>query len=420
MQVRALAAGGAGVADLPDGRVVFVQRTAPGDRARIRVEKSRPRWAEGTLLRLLEASPDRVAPPCRFYDGCGGCRFQHVPYALQLEWKRRFVSDALERIGGLTGVAVSPVVGSPREYGYRSRVTFTLRRLRGGYVVAGYHALARPAHVIDVDGPCLLADDTLNATWAGLRTGWGDGARLLPPGGRLKLTLRRAEAGTELLVEGGEPGWNADAILSSVPGLSAVWHVPQESEESADLLAGAEGEGGGVSFEQVNREAAELLRAHVMSTVATRFDTAGTAVDAYCGEGVYGRALAAAGWRVTGIEADPAAAPPQAPDGFSIVEGLVEDHLAAALPADLVVLNPPRSGLHPDVPSRVLANPPAVLVYVSCDPGTLARDLGALSPGFIVEDVTGFDLFPQTAHVETVAVLSRRAAPTPGTQGESS
>jgi 23S rRNA (uracil1939-C5)-methyltransferase len=416
--VRALAAGGAGVADLPDGRVVFVQRTAPGDRARIRVEKSRPRWAEGTLVRLLEAAPERVEPPCTFYDRCGGCRLQHVPYPLQLEWKRRFVADALERIGGLPGTVVQSVVPSPRAYGYRSRVTFTLRRLRGGHVVAGYHALSRPAHVIDVDGPCLLADDALNETWAALRSGWGDGARLLPPGGRIRLTLRRADSGIELLVEGGEAGWDADALLSAVPGLSAVWHLAGDSEDVAELRGGVEGAGGGTSFEQVNREAADLLRAHVLRVVSARFRSPGTAADAYCGDGVYGRALAVEGWKAIGIEAAPAAALPEAPGDFSLVTGLVEEHLAAALPVDLLILNPPRSGLHADVPGTVLANPPELLVYVSCDPGTLARDLRALSPGYAVEDVAGFDLFPQTAHVETVAVLARRDGATSNPQGE--
>jgi len=421
VDVRALASSGAGVADLPDGRVVFVQRTAPGDRARVGVVKSRPRWAEGTLLSLLEASPQRVEPPCAFYDECGGCQLQHVPYELQLEWKRRFVSDALERIGGVTGAPVEPVVSSPRAYGYRSRVTFTLRRLRGGHVVAGYHALGRPAHVIDVDGPCLLADDGLNATWAALRAGWGDGARLLPAGGRLRLTLRLADAGTELLVEGGEEGWDAEPLRRDVPALSAVWHLPRNGADGvAELHAGAEGEGGGVAFEQVNREAAGLLRAHVMGVVAARCSEPGTAVDAYCGDGVYGRALAAVGWTVRGIEADPAVVPSETPDGFALVTGLVEDHLAGALPADLLVLNPPRAGLDPAVPPQILADPPQTVVYVSCDPGTLARDLRALAPCYAVHAVAGFDLFPQTAHVETVAVLSRRDDATPGPQGEPS
>jgi 23S rRNA (uracil1939-C5)-methyltransferase len=420
VEVRALASSGAGVADLPDGRVVFVQRTSPGDRARVRVVKSRPRWAEGTLLRLVEAAPDRVDPPCGFYDRCGGCRLQHVPYPLQLEWKGRFVADALQRIGGLSNADVAPVSASPRTYGYRSRVTFTLRRLRGGHVVAGYHALDRPAHVIDVDGPCLLADDALNRTWAALRAGWGEGARLLPSGGRLRLTLRLADAGTELLVEGGEEGWDAGALQRGVPELSAVWHLARDVEGAAELRGGAEGEGGGVAFEQVNREAAALLRAHVLRVVSARYPVPGAAVDAYCGDGVYGRALAAEGWTVTGIEADPAAVPTELPDGFSLVTGLVEDHVARALPADLLVLNPPRAGLDPAVPPRILSDPPQIIVYVSCDPGTLARDVRALAPGYVVDDVAGFDLFPQTAHVETVAVLSRRDESASGPQGETS
>jgi 23S rRNA (uracil1939-C5)-methyltransferase len=421
VEVRSVASSGAGVADLPDGRVVFVQRTAPGDLARVDVIKSRPRWAEGTLRSLLAASPQRVEPPCAFYAECGGCRLQHLPYALQLQWKERFLSDALERIGGLSATPMAPVVPSPRAFGYRSRVTFTLRRLRGGHVVAGYHALGRPAHVIDVAGPCLLADEHLNETWGALRAAWGDGARLLPAGGRLRLTLRRSEDGTELLVEGGAEGWDAEPLRRDVPLLSAVWHRPRDGAEGvAELHAGMQGEGGGVAFEQVNREAAGALRAHVMSVVSRHCPVPGKAVDAYCGDGVYGRALAAAGWRVRGIEADLAALPPDPPDGVTFVTGRVEDHLVAALPVDLLVLNPPRGGLDAAVPPQILAEPPRTVIYVSCDPGTLARDLRALGPRYTVREVAGFDLFPQTAHVETVAVLVRGDEPEPGSQGEPS
>jgi len=135
----------------------------------------------------------------------------------------------------------------------------------------------------------------------------------------------------------------------------------------------------------------------------------GQAVDAYCGIGVYGRALARQGWRVQGIELDAdacAGARHGAPAGFTVREGRVEEHLSDALPADLVVLNPPRAGLDERIPPVLTRHRPGRIVYVSCDPATLARDVGRLRGAYSVTGLSSFDLFPQTSHVETVAVLS--------------
>ena len=410
--VRAVASGGAGVADLPDGRVVFVQRTAPGDLARVRIGKSRPRWAEASLERLIEAADERVEAVCPVYDTCGGCRLQHLPLEAQLTWKGRWVADALERIGGMPGVVPPEVVASPKAFGYRSRVTFPLRRLKGGYVVAGYHALGRPAHVIDVKA-CPLAEPPIDKVWSALRGGWGDRAGRLPDGGRLRLTLRSAEGGVEVLIEGGAPGWNAESLLEAVPGITAAWHRPGASEESDGrplLVAGEPTEGGGVSFEQANRAAADLLRAHVLRKIEEAYPEAGHAVDAYCGVGVYGRELSIRGWTAIGLESDPVAveeAKRGAPEGFTVRAGLVSELLSDVLPADVLVVNPPRQGLESGVVEAILDSPPRLLVYVSRDPGTLARDLKGLAERYALADIAAFDLFPQTAHVESVAVLSR-------------
>lgn len=415
--IRGIASGGSGVGDLPDGRVIFVPRTAPGDHARVRIEKSKARWAVGSLQRLLEEGPDRVKPMCPLYETCGGCQLQHLPYERQLEAKARFVSDSLQRIGGLGEVEHPQVVGSPRTEGYRNRVTYTLRRLPGGYVVAGFHALARPAHVIAVAGQCVLPSEELSRVWLKVRAGWGEGARNLPDTGRLRLTLRESAGGVELVVDGGPAGWDPTPLRELVPELVAVWHVPSEGDPSPALVGGESGPGGGTAFGQVNSEAADLLRAYVTevahgSPQATG-GSGGRAIDAYCGVGEYGRALALAGWTAQGIEVDPAAvreANSGAPDGFKAEVGRVEDGLSDLLPAELLVVNPPRSGLNAEVPPIILAQAPPRIVYVSCDPATLARDLGALSAAYEVESLRAFDLFPHTSHVETVAVLVRRRA----------
>jgi 23S rRNA (uracil1939-C5)-methyltransferase len=415
--VRDIAAGGSGIGDLPDGRVVFVPRTAPGDRARIRIEKSKPRWAVGSLQRLIEPGPDRVDAPCPLYAECGGCHLQHLPYERQLEAKARFVADALRRIGGIEHVQPPEVVGSPRIVQYRNRITFTLRRLRRGHVVAGFHALGRPAHVIDVHAECVLPASELRDAWVRLRAGWGAGARHLPGGGRLRLTLRLTSAGVELVVHGGERGWDPGPLTLEVQCLSAVWHVHSGAVEKPTLVAGVSGPGGGTAFVQVNAEAAALLRFHVMDV--TRSDrpdgetapSAGLAIDAYGGTGEYGRALARAGWTVVAVESDGAAveeAAADAPVGFEAVVGRVEDRLADLLPAGLLLVNPPRAGLHADIPAIINSQPPPRLVYVSCDPATLARDVRALADQYDLTSLRCFDLFPQTAHIESVAVLSSR------------
>jgi 23S rRNA (uracil1939-C5)-methyltransferase len=408
--VRGIAAGGAGVADLPDGRVVFVPRTAPGDRASIRLVKSRPRWAEGALEHLDAPSDERRDALCPLYDECGGCQLQHLPYVRQLEWKGRIVADVLTRIGGLEGIEPPEVVPSPLETEYRNRVSFTLRRLRGGRVVAGFHALGRPAHVVDVDDECVLPRPALREAWRALRRSWGPGARLLPPAGRLRLTLRESTEGVVLVVEGGDDGWSAAELAAAVPGIRAVWHRAGSARAEPRLLEGSFDETA-TAFVQVNPEVAHQMQDHVARIAGS----GARAIDAYCGAGAYGHSLAGAGWKVTGIERDPAAceaAARGAPEGFTVLQGGVESLLAKELPADLVIVNPPRAGLDPDVVRTLSSGQAGRILYVSCDPATLARDVSGLTQRYDVGELRCFDLFPQTAHVESVVELVlREAAP---------
>ncbi len=409
VSIHGISSQGAGVGELPDGRVVFVDRTAPGDVAEIEVTKEATSWARARLVRLVEEGPDRVEPPCPLYDDCGGCALQHLAYDRQLHWKGRMVVDALERIGGLDEVPDPEVVPSPRELRYRDRLSFTLRRLRGGRVVAGFHHLHRSGHVVDVHDECLLGVEPLKEVWVGLRKAWGGNAQRLPEGGRLRLTLRLV--GTDaagLLVEGGAAGWRGGGLVDEVPGLVDVWHEPSGAAQAL-RVAGPQGpsDDDGVrpgAFTQVNPVVAPHLRDHVLEQIPEEGDV----LDAYCGVGVYGRALAEDGRAVTGIEVDPAAcatARRGAPDGFQLREGRVEDLLEDVLPADTVIVNPPRTGLDDRVPGVLLGAEPHRIVYVSCDPATLARDLARLAPTYRLTGLRCFDLFPQTAHIESVAVL---------------
>lgn len=417
VEIHGISSEGAGVGRLPDGKVVFVHRTAPGDRARVRVTENRKSWARGALAELVEPGPGRRDAPCPGYGRCGGCTLEHLEYGVQLRAKGRMVADALERIGGIA-IETPEVRPSPDEFRYRSRVTFTLRR-REGRVVAGFHALEEPAAVVDMGGECLLPVEAVAAAWDSLRESWGPDARRLPSGSELRLTLRAVADGVVLVIRGGRGRGRPRELLDRVEGLQAVW---MEKDGDAVLLAGRDdlrerwlGEEprvSGAAFLQVNRAAAEEVHRHVLAWVTSPGER--RVVDAYCGVGLYGRALAREGAEVVGIELDSWAASSAreaAPEGFRVLEGRVSERLDEALPADLVILNPPRSGLEDEVPGILVADPPRELIYMSCDQATLARDLKRLAPAYALREIQAFDLFPQTAHVEVVAVLDRVEGP---------
>lgn len=415
LHIDSIAAGGAGVGRDSGGRAVFVQRTAPGERVVVRITEAKKRWARAALLRVLEASPVRREAPCRFYTRCGGCTLEHLEYDAQLAAKAGIVADALARIGG---IAVEPptVVASPEQLRYRNRVSFTLVRMRDGRVRAGFHELERPDRVLDIDESCLMPEETIAATWGEVRRYWGAGASRLPSGTRLRLTLRAtADGRTSLLVQGGFSAGRPDELLARVASLDAIWHQPQPEDEPVLLAGNAalkeiwDGEDlslGGAVFLQVNRGAAALLDEYVIQLAG---DVSGrTVVDAFCGVGLHARRLARRGARVSGIELDGQAvqeARRGVPDA-TFTAARVEDALPAMLPADIVVLNPPRAGVAEAAITALLDSPPERIIYISCDPATLARDLKRLAHGYELRSIRCFDLFPQTAHVETVVELT--------------
>ncbi|HUP90272.1 MAG TPA: methyltransferase domain-containing protein [Longimicrobiales bacterium] len=413
--ITGIAAGGAGVGRLADGRAVFVQRTAPGDRARINLIEQKKSFARGVLRALEVEGAGRREAPCPHYERCGGCTLEHLEYEAQLEAKAGLVYDALTRIGKLA-VQRPRVIGSPNEFRYRNRVSFTLVRIGNG-VIAGFHELDKPGRVVDIGADCLLPEEPVALAWHQLRTVWGAAASKLPSGPQLRLTLRTsAEGNVALVVEGGYSQGKPDELLEAAPLIQSIWHRPRQ-DSPLQLLAGSEAiveswqdedlDLSGSVFLQVNRSAAALLEDYVMQIAG---DVNGKQVlDAYCGVGLHARRLARAGAHVTGIELDSLAideARAAKIPNTTFVCGRAEDEMPNYLPTDFAIVNPPRAGLHEAATGALNEKPAQRMVYVSCNPATLARDLNRLSAQYQVNSIQCFDLFPQTAHVETVVELA--------------
>lgn len=415
VEITGIAAGGSGVGRLADGRAVFVHRTAPGDRALINLIEEKKNWTRGELVKLEEPGPGRRPAPCPHYARCGGCTLEHLEYSAQLTAKAQLVYDAMTRLGRMA-IDMPVVVPSPREFRYRNRVSFTLMRL-AKRVVAGFHELDKPGRIFDVSAACLLPEESIAEAWGELRRVWGHNAQRLPSGPKLRLTLRSsADGAVSLIVEGGYGAGRAEELLEVAPRIQSVWHRPrpdmpmkllagrpsiQESWQDEDL------EVSGAVFLQVNREAASLLEDYVMELAG---DVNGkTVVDAYCGVGLHARRLARVGASVTGIELDPLAieeARAANVPNTEFVYGRTEDELPKHLPADLVIINPPRAGIEESATVALSRKPAARLIYISCNPATLARDLARMAGAYELKSLRCFDLFPQTAHVETVVELA--------------
>jgi 23S rRNA (uracil1939-C5)-methyltransferase len=407
VEVESIAAGGDGVARVaePDGGalVVFLPRTAPGDRGRARIER-KGRFARGEMVELLRPSPARVEPPCPHYtrDRCGGCQLQHLRYEAQLEAKGGIIADALRRIGR-RDVAPPPVAASERQWRYRRKLTLALRR-RGGRWIAGLHPYDAPGRVFEL-ADCPITDERVVAAWREIM----GAQRFLPRAAELRGAVRLLGDGVSLVLEGGTAWPNARELFEAVPAIQALWWEPEGGRRRL-LHDRRRDPSPGASFVQVNAEVAGRLWAEVEERVLALRPA--TVVDAYSGAGDTAVRLAERGARVTAIEADREAARwcgTRLPTGSRALAARVEDVLAEALPADVVILNPPRTGLHERVPELLEAAPPPVVIYVSCNPATLARDLARLA-GYRVASLRAFDMFPQTAHVETVCELVREAA----------
>ncbi|MFU2209948.1 23S rRNA (uracil(1939)-C(5))-methyltransferase RlmD [Solidesulfovibrio sp. C21] len=434
-----LAFGGKGVARV-DGLVVFVDGGLPGATVRAKVTKVKKGFAEALVVETLTVAPQAVAAPCPHFGVCGGCLHQDLDYAAQLFWKRQQVAETLSRLGGLRDVDVAPVVASPDIYGYRNKMEFAF----AGRLHLGLHERQRPGRVLDIEN-CLLMDDRVGDILAFVRETCADtGLAAYDPrtgkGVWRHLVLRRSLATGGRLVHlitapsrraGDAAQHLGESLLERFPDVSGFVHSVrrnpmavaigerQISALGADHLEERIGEVrlriSADAFAQTNTRAAEKLYAEVARAAGSAPDRA--LWDVYCGCGGIALALAPGFETVYGVEADKRAvadarkaAKSSGRDNCVFKAGdaaTVLADLAATKPA-VVTIDPPRAGVDGQTLAAVMDAAPDKLVYVSCNPATLARDLKTLSDLYTLNQVTPVDLFPHTAHIEVVAALELR------------
>ena len=385
-----LAAGGDGVGRLADGRTVFVPRTAPGDLVipeRLRVRK---RFARARIGRLSEAGPGRVEPGCPHYvrDDCGGCQLQHLDAATQRTARASFVGDALRRLGGLD-VADPALEPAADEWSYRTKITLhaTADRRR-----IGLHPLDRPDDVFDLEW-CHITAVPLMELWRAVRPR----RRLLPARfERIVLRLDRSGACHLIVKVPGVTPWPEAAALgrelAAAGAAATLWWRPEGG--AARAVAGSREAFPATVFEQVNPVMGDRVRAHAVAALG---DPAGNHVwDLYAGLGETAEALVGLGATVDAVEADRRAAAyaearrPSSRGGVVWHPARVEDVLRELRPPRRVITNPPRVGMDERVTAALAAQAPERIVYISCDPATLARDIGRLGDGFRLAGVRAF------------------------------
>jgi 23S rRNA (uracil1939-C5)-methyltransferase len=379
---------------------VFVPRTAPGDRVVLRDLQRKRGFARARVAELIEAGPGRVEPPCPHYtrDACGGCQLQHLAAAAQRGARRRMVGDALRRIGKLD-VEDPPIEPAPEQWGYRTRLSL---HAVGGRI--GLRPLGRPADAFELDR-CLIAHPDLQELWLLLKR-----HRALLPARLTRLSLRLGRDGIRHVIATLPPGeiWNEAAQVASELGDAGVEAALWATLGSGPVrqVAGPPAEHSATSFEQVSPLMGAKIRADAVAVLAPM---AGEQVwDLYAGLGETTAQLVRLGAQVSSVELDRHAvewAEANGPPAHRIA-GAVEESLAGLPRPGAVITNPPRTGMHEAAARQLDATGATRIVYISCDPATLARDLARLT-SFRLRACRAYDLFPQTAHVETVAVMER-------------
>lgn len=411
--------GGDAMGRLPDGRAVFVPFGLPGERVRIRLTEEKKNFARGELVEILDPSPDRIAPRCKHFGVCGGCHYQNLPYEKQLLAKAEILRDQLMRIGKIENPPVSSMVALPSAWNYRNHVQFHLTEAGElGFVAAS--AVDEDAGPVLAIEECHLPEESINAAWLQLE---------FEPGADVERVSLRAGADDDLMLL-----LESDVPYAPELEIEAGISVAHVFEEHTVVLAGndhffidVKGRSfkvSGTSFFQVNTAMAEKMVEHLLAEMPV--SASDTLLDLYCGVGLFSAFFASRVGRVIGVESSESACEDFAVnldefENVELYEGAAEEILPALVGRTLaphasagvvnppyVVVDPPRAGLAPRVVDAIQSLGPRVIAYVSCDPSTLARDAKRLiQGGYRLKQVTPFDLFPQTYHIESISIFEK-------------
>ena len=452
VEVTDLAFGGKGLTRV-DGMAVFIDQAVPGDHVQARVYKKRKQYAEARVIQLVRPSEDRIPAPCEYSGFCGGCKWQFLRYDRQLAYKKRHVADALTHIGGLAEPRVHPTIPADPIFGYRNKMEFSCADRRWllpaemeqeGQDISfalGLHVPGTFHKVLDTRA-CLLQPDFGNVILDEVRQGMRASGH--PPYGLRShvgfwrfLMLRHSVAQDKWMVNLITAAEEMDAVrpmaeklMADHPEIIAVvnnisarkaaiaigeYEVPVAGRTKlVDRIGDFEFEISANSFFQTNTRSAALLYEKVKSFA--RLTGTESVVDLYSGTGTIAIFLAAAAREVVGMEIIASAVQDaehncrnNCIDNCRFVRGDIRERLAALdVSPDVMVIDPPRDGMHKDVLKQVLQTAPRRIVYVSCNPATLARDVVHLKDLYRIAEVQPVDMFPHTWHIESVARLERR------------
>ncbi|MEQ8176559.1 MAG: 23S rRNA (uracil(1939)-C(5))-methyltransferase RlmD [Syntrophomonadaceae bacterium] len=397
-----------------DGKVVFVPGALPGEDVELTIGEEKKNYLRGRLSSIIEPAPERVNPPCPYFGQCGGCHYQHASYDLQVDLKTLVVEQTLQRIGGVDA-DILPCVPAVSPWRYRNKVTWHGAMVDEHWKFGYYRGESND--IMDIDR-CLLVSDAMQEAGRAL----GRALRKLNSREPVEAIVRESASGEIMTIVHGIDKEAGRKLRLQVDELTDSFYLfdrkgiecLQEGRAFEERIAGIRFGLSPLSFFQVNREQAEKLVGMVQESLELQGGE--QVLDAYCGVGTLALSLAGRAKRLVGVESFPTAVEDARKNarlnGISncrFLAGPAEQILPTLSQRfDAVVLDPPRAGCQPQVIKAVERMKIARVVYVSCEPSTLARDLGRFQQaGYRVRKVQPIDMFPQTYHVETVVVMSR-------------
>ena len=428
---------GEGVGRL-ENMIVFVEGTLPGDVAEVEIKTVKKTYAQGRLLTIKESSPERVEPECQYFGKCGGCQLLHMSYEGQLRAKSKMVKDALERIGGLKDLAVEPIIGMEEPCRYRNKAQFKVDQKGMGFYAKNTHNLV---HIDDcLNQPESAADviKTMNSIIKDLNLSiYDEKTQKGYVRGVLQRTNLEGENMITIVVNGKDLSQRdaiVEALRKGVPNVKSIY--VNINREKGNVILGkksicvygaariVEKIGDRIfsispnSFFQVNSKQTVKLYDQIKEMAALKGTE--TVFDLYCGTGTIGLYLAKEAKAVIGIESVNDAvldarenAGLNQLDNATFYQGRAEEEMVRItkeekIKPDLIILDPPRKGCEETLLNAISELKTATVIYVSCNPSTLARDLKIMKElGYAVKKVQPVDLFPGTGHVETVVLMSR-------------